>query len=333
MKTKKIVLSFDYELFFGVKSGTILKTLIEPTNLLLDCMDSVGVKGNFFIDYLMFAKMEELDDEKAKYDLTLIKEQVKDMVRRGHRIEFHLHPHWIDAKYNGDGTWDFDNFTHYSLSSLDEDTIVSLFTKGTSYLTGIAHEVDPGYEIVAFRAGGWAVQPFDKLKRGFFEAGIKIDSSTSFGIYRYQQESFYDYRKMPDKVMYHYENDVCKEVADGAFVEVPITSYHRWTFPYRILDKLFILFSSKLDCITDGTHYRNDQNKKNRKSNLSMMTMSKLSTISVVISFVLRRSPVITYIDHPKDFSYSTLSSIKWISKHAISLTYKELLSQKDSIN
>ena len=43
-KKKKIILSFDYELFFGDKSGTVQKTLIEPTNALLDTMDKAGLK-------------------------------------------------------------------------------------------------------------------------------------------------------------------------------------------------------------------------------------------------------------------------------------------------
>lgn len=89
-----------------------------------------------------------------------MKEQVKDMVRRGHRIELHLHPHWIDAKYNGDGTWDYTDYTHYSLYSLDEDVRSRMFRDGTIYLTKLAREVDPDYTICAFRAGGWTIQPF-----------------------------------------------------------------------------------------------------------------------------------------------------------------------------
>lgn len=160
MKKKKVIFSYDYELFFGIMSGTVQKTLIEPTNLLLDCMESVSARGNFFIDYLMFECLEKLSDERAKSDLKLMKEQVKDMVRRGHRIELHLHPHWIDAKYNGDGTWDYTDYTHYSLYSLDEDVRSRMFRDGTIYLTKLAREVDPDYTICAFRAGGWTIQPF-----------------------------------------------------------------------------------------------------------------------------------------------------------------------------
>ena len=54
MKKKKVIFSYDYELFFGIMSGTVQKTLIEPTNLLLDCMESVSARGNFFIEPLQY---------------------------------------------------------------------------------------------------------------------------------------------------------------------------------------------------------------------------------------------------------------------------------------
>ena len=180
---KKIILSYDYELFFGDRSGTVVKSLIEPTNLLLNAMDSVGFKGNFFVDWQMLKYLKEANTERTLADYQLIVDQLKDMVCRGHRIELHIHPHWVDAKYNGDGTWDFFEFRHYSLNSFSEQEIVDMFVEGTNLLTNIAREVDSDYKIVAFRAGGWAVQPFDKLKKGFQKAGIKIDSSVARGAY------------------------------------------------------------------------------------------------------------------------------------------------------
>ena len=198
-------------MFFGIKSGTVQKTLIVPTNLLLDCLDSVGAKGNFFIDYLMFERLEQLEDDRAKSDLNLIKEQVKDMVRRGHRIELHLHPHWIDAKYNGDGTWDYSDFTHYSLYSLSDQERSRMFREGTNYLTNLAREVDPEYKICAFRAGGWTIQPFCLLKDCFKDNGIVIDSSVMHGISQDNRFSNFDFQSAPDKDLYRFTNDVNKE--------------------------------------------------------------------------------------------------------------------------
>ena len=123
-KKKKIILSYDYELFFGDKSGTVIKSIIEPTNALLDAMDSVDAKGNFFVDWMMIKCIKEANTELTDIDYGLLVGQLHDMLRRGHRIELHIHPHWVDAKYKGDGTWDFSNFQHYSLNSFSEAEII-----------------------------------------------------------------------------------------------------------------------------------------------------------------------------------------------------------------
>ena len=101
MEKRNIILSFDYELFFGIYSGTVQKTLIEPTNILLDSMEKNGMKGNFFVDVFMFWAFEELSDSKIKSDLNLLKNQIYDIIRRGHRIELHLHPHCQHAVCTG----------------------------------------------------------------------------------------------------------------------------------------------------------------------------------------------------------------------------------------
>lgn len=98
---KKAILSYDYELFFGDISGTVLKTLIEPTNKILDKLDECGLKANFFVDYLMIKYLRLNTDMQSAKDVRMLENQVKDIVKRGHRVELHIHPHWVDAIYNG----------------------------------------------------------------------------------------------------------------------------------------------------------------------------------------------------------------------------------------
>jgi hypothetical protein len=328
MKRKQVILSFDYELFFGYKSGTVLKTLIEPTNLLLDYLEENHFKGNFFIDYLMFREMEKIDDERCASDLKLLKDQVLNMIRRGHRIELHLHPHWIDAKYNYDGTWDFSNYVHYSLSSFDINTITLLFNEGVQYLNKLASEISHGYKVCAFRAGGWAVQPFEKLRRGFEQSSIKIDSSVASGAYGKNQFSFFDFTKAPSKDYWRFSDNVCEPEVDGKFLEVPITSFHRG-FLYRAIDFLSRRCFSTLKPITDGTHMRYDLKEMPHPKNsldVAMMTMSRLSPLSVILAFLRCKHDIITYIDHPKDFSMSVKTSMAWISMFSKSITYNDLL-------
>lgn len=303
----------------------------------MDVMEQNGFRGNFFVDYLMFSELEKLSDERAVSDLKLLKDQVRDMVRRGHRIELHLHPHWIDAKYNGDGTWDFSDFTHYSLSSLDEGTIVDMFVNGTSYLTALAREVETNYKIVAFRAGGWAVQPFDKLKKGFEAAGIIIDSSTAFGIYKYMKESYYDFRGMPYKAYYRFEDNVCDEVKDGTFIEIPITSFHRGLLGV-IVDRYYGSKLHNFDRISDGTHNRVGNGEVSER--LSFVDRLK-SSYKLMFSFSMqspftiksalrtqRNKAICCYIDHPKDYSKATERGIITLKGMCESVNYIDLIQE-----
>ena len=326
---RRLIYSFDYELFFGERSGTVRKTLIEPTNMLLGSLEAIGAKGNFFVDYLMFKYLEPIQEQRAQADLLLLKDQIRDIVRRGHRIELHLHPHWIDAKFNGDGTWDYADFTHYSLSSLDEDTIVRMFKEGTEYLNNLAREVVPGYCICAFRAGGWAIQPFRNIKKGFIAAGIKIDSSVAVGTHDKNQYSYFDFTKAPHREMWNFEDDVCQEQNRGQFLEMPISTVNR-SFFNKLTDFLMRKTTNKLKVITDGTHNRNDiisVNSKKMKSP-ARMTFSKHSPLTVLLNLWSVKSSLCVLIDHPKDFTMSNLISIKLLGRQTNSITYKDYLRQ-----
>jgi len=333
---KRIILSYDYELFFGERSGTVRNSLIEPTKALLDAMEKVGFRGTFFIDVLMIKYLSQNLDDRSKLDLDMIEGQLRDIVRRGHRIELHLHPHWVDAKYNGDGTWNFDDFHNYCLSSFQEESIVSMFTEGVNYLNRIGSEVYPNYNVVAFRAGGWAIQPFKKLKKAFTSAGIKIDSSCARGIYVQNDNSYYDFRNLPEKGFYRFEDDVCQEDYKGSFIEVPITTYHRPITCSIVHKASQILHKGYNERLTDGTHFRPSENNNSHhfsklhnllhpKDALYMMSFSQSNPYTLYRILKNSSSGLICFIDHPKDFSKATCDGIYRISNCCDSILYTEL--------
>lgn len=328
MKKKKIIFSYDYELFFGERSGTVLETLIKPTNYLLDGMDKYGFKGNFFIDWQMLKYLKEAKTERTDADLKLIVDQLKDIVRRGHRIELHIHPHWVDAKYNGDGTWDFSEYRHYSLNSFEENEIVDMFVEGASLLSSIAREVDSDYNLVAFRAGGWAVQPFDKLKKAYRKTGLKVDSSVAYGAFYQCQYSTYDFRApfLKGLDVYRFDDDVLKSRENGEFIEVPISSYRRG-FLLKVIDRLYKYTSKDAFPITDGTHKRSDLPPA-VKSKYSMVAMSKISPLTALISTMICGHKIVTLIEHPKDYGPSVQQCFRLFSKMFTSTTYKEISNQ-----
>ena len=98
-----------------------------------------------------------------------------------------------------------------------------MFVEGCEILHLLARSVEPDYKIVAFRAGGWAVQPFSLLKKAFLSADIRIDSSVSYGIKNTNKDSYYDFTNIPRKSFYKFTDSIEEEETEGLFTEVPIT--------------------------------------------------------------------------------------------------------------
>ena len=55
---RKILITLDYELFFG-QSGSIEKSIIEPTEKLLSILDRFNIKASFFVDSGYILKLKE----------------------------------------------------------------------------------------------------------------------------------------------------------------------------------------------------------------------------------------------------------------------------------
>lgn len=328
---KKIIISFDYELFFGDEPGTVLRSLLEPTSMLMDAMDYAGAKATFFVDYLMLKYMMAENNE-TRAEAHLVINQLKEMVRRGHRIELHLHPHWVDAKYIN-GKWDFSDFSHYCLNSFSKEVITRMFVEGTDFLEQIAREVDPSYKIIAFRAGGWAILPFELMKEGFEKAGIKVDSSVMQGCKIYANDMELDFTNAPKESIYHFEDDVLQVDNTGQFVEAQICS-----FRHSISTSLYSIYYNKkhqelLKHLTDGSHAR----KNSKPAPVPKMTKWQImhrqqgfslgGVPSLILNYEICRSkaPYIVIISHPKDIMPITSINIRAMKDKFIFTTYKEL--------
>lgn len=333
--SKRVILSFDYELFFGDKPGSVQKSLLDPTAMLMDAMEYAGAKATFFVDYMMLKYMMS-ENETTKAEAKLIIEQLQEMVRRGHRIELHLHPHWVDAKYK-EGKWDFSDFSHYCLSSFPKDEITALFIEGTTYLERIAREVQPAYKIVAFRAGGWAILPFEVMKEGFHKAGLRVDSSVMQGCKIYANDMELDFTNAPQESIYKFNDEVLAEEADGPFVEAQICS-----FQHTIPTSLYSIYYSKkhrelYKHLTDGSHARKDSKQVPAPKMTKWQIMHRRQGFSLggvpscILNYEIRKSkaPFVVIISHPKDIMPITTLNIRKMKGQGFEFkTFSDILQQ-----
>lgn len=338
---KKIILSFDYELFFGYKSGTVRKSLIDPTYKMLDAMDKVSAKATYFVDYLMIKFLEKENDRRCDSDLKLIKEQLCEILRRGHRIELHIHPHWIDAKYNGDGTWNFDDFSHYMLTCFSDKEIELMFDEGTETINQIAREVIPDYRVVAFRAGGWALPQMNIVSSSFLRNNIKLDSSLGRGIYIDDGYRAIDCTQMPAKAYYHISTDALREDVNGSFIEAPISTF-RYSFFDRVLNGVYRQFhKGEMKYLCDGTHARKVDNdrkpsileriKEMIDTKVNFYTLSHFSPLLIKTKLSFCDKDWVIIIDHPKDFSDSSIKTLFLIGKGNQFATYEQIINESSN--
>jgi hypothetical protein len=237
---KTLILTIDYELFYGEKEGSVNSCMIEPTNLLMNLLAKYESTMTVFWDVLHFWKLKELSGKHAMLAKEAIKieEQIQKLAEAHHDIQLHLHPHWINTTFDG-RDWQF-NLGGYRLHSLaqkndlnDINSISGCVKIGKNLIEETVRKVHPGYIVNTFRAGGYCIQPFDKLAQVFSTNGILIDSSVCYGFKINKGEHSYDFTSIPRKENYKFETDIKKEDPEGKFSEFPIGSIK--VTPFQIL--------------------------------------------------------------------------------------------------
>ena len=228
---KQFILTIDYELFLGEETGGIYACMIEPTKKLASILEKNGSKMTIFWDILHYYRLLEIENENPKLiqRRQLIEEQVLDLAGKGHDIQLHIHPHWLDAKYE-DNNWNFD-YNRFSLHNLSDEknpndinTVTGCISISKKLIEDLIRKVKPNHIVNTFRAGGYLIEPFDKLKNAFSENEINVDSSVCPGLYNPNGISSYDFRLYPNKNKYNFDSTPKVISNDGKFIEIPITS-------------------------------------------------------------------------------------------------------------
>lgn len=245
-----VLLSFDYELFFGKETGSVEQCMIRPTNQLLSLCRKYGIRMTFFVDVGYFIQLEahvERFPALAK-DLQQIKLQIVDMLALNCDVQLHIHPHWEKSTYDGQ-QWQIVTDGCYKLDDFSDEEIEEIVKRYAHYLQALTNK-----PVTSFRAGGWCIQPFSRLAKVFAEIGIVCDSSVFPGGQFQSPHYDFDFTAVPRfSPAYRFENDVCVADPNGRFVELPIAS---WLYKPEFYWRLYILgrlFPSRHKMMGDGT--------------------------------------------------------------------------------
>ncbi|MGG1514142.1 hypothetical protein ABE504_01935 [Paenibacillus oryzisoli] len=322
---KKILLTFDYEVFFR-KSGTFEYCIQKPVNDLLVFFETHNIGATFFVDVLYYLRL--LEYEETRPTAELLKSQLQRLVLSGSRIEPHLHPHWLDATYVN-GAWEFPHYQRYRLQALNESEIIGLFRKSCRVLEEIAGEVQNDYKVMSYRAGGWCIQPFEQLKKSFLECGVIVDSSVAPYMKGSSSVHSFDFSEVKPMSYYRFNTDPTKSEQNGDLIEIPIS-----TFRCSSYSKIKRKFKNKL--------HRNELIPYGDGNGIPVSSVNRFLPAYEMVSLermfpgdlsrIIQHSEqdVVNIISHPKGLSKMSFHCLDWLvrNNHQF-MTIKEYYEQE----
>lgn len=238
---KNLLLTFDYELFLGARSGTPSDCLLVPTGRLQEISGRYPLKIIFFVDTLYLLKLKTQGErvERCRDDYTKIFAQLRQLAEAGHYLFPHLHPHWEAAEYLPESNqWRLGRPETYRLHHHDEQSRRWMFAESMSLLEDIVRSAGADYPIDVYRAGGWSIQPFADLAPLFREFGIHYDFSVAPRRWSFTEAHWFDFTAVKEALgPYRFTAEVTQPVDGGEFVEFPISYLETGSFSRR-LDKL-----------------------------------------------------------------------------------------------
>ena len=314
---KNILLTFDYELFLGSRSGTVENCVLIPTQKLIELFNAYYIKNAiFFVDTTYLIRLKNSDSEECKKDYKSISQQLATLHQQGHYIYPHLHPHWIDAVYLPDiNQWDLSNNNKYSFSAISTEERERLFKESIQILEEICGpQIDFGY-----RAGGWCIEPFTDFKPHFITHKIKYDFSVMNGYTCTSAFQNFDFSSVPNKSSYTFKDKTTIEEAGGEFTEYPISKV-KISRINRLLNKFFIkiLYRKGVTNFGDGISTNSAALKEINPIGHEMASV-ELLTITNMEDYLraLQKSSTLHLISHPKMLNLHNLTCLEVLFKKA----------------
>jgi peptidoglycan/xylan/chitin deacetylase (PgdA/CDA1 family) len=319
----RLILSFDYEIYFDGTNE--YQNVLKNTKHILEICRKRNVKLVFFVDiyYLIKLREECLDDIADK-----VSGQLREIIYSGHEIQYHLHPHWVHAKYShSDNRWNYDP-NEYSFSDLvnryGKEFAYDCFRKGFECIEEIS-----GVKPIAFRAGGLSIDQSQKeLCELMTRYKMKFDSSVMPGLVKTGRHIDIDHREAPLKSSWliNPETGFLKDSAEGFIIELPVMTITKkeldpfrrisTSLKYRLLGKI-------PSYISDDTSSKTFDLAVEYSSHPISITFDKSSKRDLLLlkffsnEYFSKRGNVMCILSHTKSFinqSFETFDSfLEWV--------------------
>ena len=231
-----ILYSNDYEVFLGGNYLPESEILIDTTNSLLDACDELDVPMTLFCDLICLWRYREMGYPEFP---DAVERQLVQAVKNGHDVQTHVHPHWLETEIsfgaNGSTTYQVDpaKFLLGNWSPNDGrnlfDFCLGIFQKAKQHLENLLIPINPNYECMAYRAGGYGIQPHSKeIFSALKNSKYTIDSSIVPGMTYQTDVNRIDFTQIPELGNYSISPDRgIYEAADDGVFEIPVLALRK----------------------------------------------------------------------------------------------------------
>ncbi len=196
--------------------------MLEPTNRLMELSRIYKAPFTYFVDAGFLFQLKALGNEfrELKKQHHQISEQLKLLISEGNDVQLHIHPHWELAKYEK-GLWEIPQDKGYRMDEFSRAEARDIFIKYKSHLDEVI-----GRKTLAYRAGGWCIQPFEHIMDFFAETEMHFDSSVVPGMVFQGGAYNIDFSEASKTLdFWCFEKDPTQINRNGRFVEIPISAY------------------------------------------------------------------------------------------------------------
>lgn len=215
-----IILSVDYELF-GDGSGSTNACMYKPLNIMLELASQYNAPLSIFVETMEIQTLQTSLHNKTETDA--ICQQLQIACQNGHDLQLHLHPQWQGAKITNDQLSVL-NTEKWRIGNLTKNEIAQLVKEGKQWLEELLKPVCPNYQCIAFRAGGWCIQPSADVIKVLQDNNFLVDSTVAPGAKSSAKADWYDFSKAPqNKAYWKSDTDVTQPSSKGIY-ELPITT-------------------------------------------------------------------------------------------------------------
>lgn len=238
-----ICFGFDYELFLGENYVGYDEILFHPTAQIADIFSKNNLSATFFADVLSSIQLKKFQETRSYSEG--FENQIRQLTKQNMDVQLHIHSNWLMSKVN-DGRLCVspEKYKIHDFDFSENGQAKSIIEYSINYLNQLCRLENSRYKCIAYRAGGFMIQPEEKLFTTLSKNGIVIDSSIAPFMKNGSKSSgyFYDFSKCPRNTTNWYINpykglEYKSETKNDCLFEVPIFTYRFNPFKALLVKK------------------------------------------------------------------------------------------------